>query len=558
LTQESLWPQEFDEPSPFSSTLPTSVIKRVEIKTTGAYEVTALSAENHTTLSDWLASNRFVLAKENQMWLEDFLKRGWHVVAIRVNPSGTGLMLNPAQISVELSPLIISFTSQKCVFPLPISTSHSDRFASAVFVLSTEPLLSRAMFEQNFLAYRQAQSEWLSQRPDREKAWYASTNRAQAGPQIIELSRPGQLGPFEEPSDPRPPPEVMVSLLRGNPSPLAPFSEFDDDFVSVEGLPTAKKTDATSLPACARQLPRLTGKSWWVTKQTATFSSGHGHDVEFEPAIAVFADKLHTPEGRTLAHSLPQFGAFAVPVVLAGLAGYEPSERRLAAAAIAQMADPRVVAPLARLLQDPDPRIRASACSAAVTNWDSAFAPRVVELLSDPDPYVSSAAAGCLHAHPAESANYIGVYRKLAERGGPEAVFAIHLLWNHGVHLPTSSLVPLLASGEYCTVHTALFDLRDRRLSLDEISTLLTNSLTSVRLQGLTALLQRGDIPAMDRIVSMLRDPDEALRWTVRTNLRRLSGKKLGADPAAWEKWWNENRKTFSPVPAVRPPPAER
>jgi hypothetical protein len=119
-------------------------------------------------------------------------------------------------------------------------------------------------------------------------------------------------------------------------------------------------------------------------------------------------------------------------------------------------------------------------------------------------------------------------------------------------------LVPLLASGEYCTVHTALFDLRDRRLSLDEISTLLTNSLTSVRLQGLTALLQRGDIPAMDRIVSMLRDPDEALRWTVRTNLRRLSGKKLGADPAAWEKWWNENRKTFSPVPAVRPPPAER
>jgi hypothetical protein len=55
------------------------------------------------------------------------------------------------------------------------------------------------------------------------------------------------------------------------------------------------------------------------------------------------------------------------------------------------------------------------------------------------------------------------------------------------------------------------------------------------------------DKPAVERMVSMLHDSSEAICWRVRSNLRRATGQKLGADPAAYEKWWAENKDTFTP-----------
>jgi hypothetical protein len=51
----------------------------------------------------------------------------------------------------------------------------------------------------------------------------------------------------------------------------------------------------------------------------------------------------------------------------------------------------------------------------------------------------------------------------------------------------------------------------------------------------------------------MLRDPDEVIRWNVRASLRQLSGQILGPDPAAYEKWWAENKKDFKPPPSESP-----
>jgi HEAT repeat protein len=250
---------------------------------------------------------------------------------------------------------------------------------------------------------------------------------------------------------------------------------------------------------------------------------------------------------------LPQFGARAVPLVLAGLSSSELAERRMAASAMAQMADPRLVAPIGGLLSDPDADIRANACASAMTNWDSEFAPQVVQLLSDQSSKVRAAAQFCLQDHPTESATHVAAYRKLVENGGPAASSAMGLLRFHRVQLPKESLIPFLSSTDPCTVALALWDLGDRRLELDEISPLLANSLPMARFRGLAALLQIANQEATDRIVSMLRDPHEGLRWTARTFLRRLSGRKLGADPAAWEQWWAENKKTFKPAPLVWP-----
>lgn len=557
LTQEPLWAQEFNESAMFSS-LPTSSIKRVEIPTTGAFEVSILDSKSLNALSDWLNFHHLVLPKEKHVLMENYLKSGWKVVVVWVNPLEKGFVLHtnelrglpPARsrgnsrITVELSPLLISFASDKCIYPILTSTQEGGDFDLALFAISAEPLLSRVIFEKNFVPYREELNEWMRERPARRETSYTRTS---GPPKVIELKGPGQpgAGPFDDPSDPRPSPEVLLRLQFPS-STAAALPETDEEFCGGGYLATARQAGNRDLPECARELPRLAAGSWWVTKQAASFSGRQTGRLELEPAMDVFAVRLRTPEGQTLMRQLPQFGPHAVPLVLASLESFDPHERRLAASALTQMADPGLVAPVAGLLQDPDSRIRAAACSAAVTSWDRTFAPRLVELLSDPDPRVSSAAAGCLQAHPAESAAYVADFRKIAERGGPEAVSAIHLLWSHGIHLPKGSLIPMLASGDYCMVNTALFDLGDRRLELDDISPLLTNSLPAARLQGLVALLRIGSPAAMDRIVPMVRDPDEGLSWVVRNNLRRLSGKKLGADPAAWEKWWSENRKTFS------------
>ena len=101
----------------------------------------------------------------------------------------------------------------------------------------------------------------------------------------------------------------------------------------------------------------------------------------------------------------------------------------------------------------------------------------------------------------------------------------------------------------------ALAYLRDQPTRGQRHFPLLTNSSPVVRGNGLTLLRQLGNRVATTRIVSMLRDPDEGLRWTARTALRVLSGEKLGADPAAWEKWWADRQDTFTPTPRRRPTP---
>ena len=88
--------------------------------------------------------------------------------------------------------------------------------------------------------------------------------------------------------------------------------------------------EATELPATVKELPRLAGKSWWLTKQVQTFSPEEMRDLEFESAVPFLAEKLHEPDSQGPAYSLAQFGARAIPVILAGLTNSDPAQRSLA------------------------------------------------------------------------------------------------------------------------------------------------------------------------------------------------------------------------------------
>lgn len=542
VTGEAIWPQEFDWESLTSSLWMPNRIKDVQIQTISEYEIEVFGPEQPGAFSQWLALHSFVLPENKQTVVDKYFSNQWHFVAVKINPG----LNSPISSGAELQPLVISFASQKCVCPLALSAADREPAEVSIFALSGEPLMSPVVFEKNFAHYRNEQEEWRQARPAREKAWYASTNVATIEARV-KATPMGGGSPFDDPADPRPSPAVLAAL-HSTSGPLEAFAETDEEFRAGDGILKCLRVTAKDLPDAAKELPRLADKTWWLTRQKAVLAPEEMRDLEFEPALTGFVEKLHAPEGRTLAHWLPEFGAAAVPIVLANLNSSEVSERRLAVQAMDQMADSRLVAALPTLLDDPDSPIRAAACYAARTNWDSAFAPTVVRLLSDKGVRVRSAAYTCLLSHPEASTNYIPEYRRLLAESGPASLSAMLLLRFHGVKLSNPEIEPLLSSNDPCTVEMATWG---RDPGVNDISRLLTNSLPMARLKGLVALLQIGDQTAMDRLVSMLRDPNEGIRWVVRQNLRRLTGLRLGPDAATWEKWWAENRETFAPKPVV-------
>lgn len=542
VTGEAIWPEEFDWESLTSSLWVQSRIKDVQIQTISEYEIEVFGPEQAGAFSQWLAIHGFILPKNKQTVVDKYFKDQWHLVAVKINPGLNSSISSGA----ELQPLVINFASQKCVYPLALSAADREPAEVSIFALSGEPLMSPVIFEKNFADYRNTQEEWRQGRPAREKAWYASTNVATIEARMNATSM-GRSSPFDDPADPRPSPAVLAAL-HSTSGPLGAFAETDEEFRGGDNILKCLPVTAKDLADAAKDLPRLAEKTWWLTRQKALLAPEQMRDLEFEPALPGFVEKLHTPEGRTLAHWLPEFGAVAVPIVLANLNSSEVSERRLAVQAMDQMLDPRIPAALPALLDDPDARIRAAACYAARANWDSAFAPTVVRLLSDKEGRVRSAAYTCLLSHPAESTNYIPEYRRLLAESGLASLSAMQLLRFHGVKLSNAEIEPLLSSNDPCTVGMATWG---RDPGVNDISRLLTNSLPMARLKGLIALLHIGDIAAMDRVVSMLRDPNEGIRWVVRQNLRRLTGLRLGSEAATWEKWWAENRESFAPKPVV-------
>jgi len=198
----------------------------------------------------------------------------------------------------------------------------------------------------------------------------------------------------------------------------------------------------------------------------------------------------------------------------------------------------------ADLLSDESARVRAAACRAIANNWDNALAPRMMEKLSDPSHDVQEAAFWTLCRHPDESR--LPVYRKLVDDDPVAAGYALTLSANS---YSREELVHFFSSTNLPVVKAAFNQFHRKNLSLEEVSPLVTNSLPPARQTGLNELAHIGGKLAMDQMVSMLRDPNESIRFLVRLRMRQITGQMLGPDPAAYEKWWKENRETF-----YRPP----
>ncbi|HUD48510.1 MAG TPA: DUF2330 domain-containing protein [Candidatus Baltobacteraceae bacterium] len=547
----------------------------IKIETVGAYEVAVLSASTGENLKGWLDAHHFAFPNEKQKVLDGYIRKHWYFVAAKIDPTQDGFILRNGppktepeshgispvtrkQLSNgELHPLVLRFPSEKCVFPLAISAVNGKPSEVSLYVLSSEPLINRGIFEERFAGYCRRLEDWMQGAGEREKQQGEAQRHQEdvlkrmaerRNQREAEIKRRVPAPEFwDDPSDPRPSEADVQQLMKKVEPRRITRTESEDYTVVGSNLAQSMVIDSRYTPACVREMPRLEGKAWWLTKLVEVFEPENMRDLEFEPAVPIFAEKLGKVGGQAPALCLSEIGA--VPAVLSALNSTNPIERRQAALAASghnspsgAMEDARLAAAVPGLLADADPRNRRDGCCAAGANWDPAFGPRVAELLGDSDDEVSSAASQCLWGHVERS--LFPVYRKMIMEDLPGASKAIHLTWED---FTREQLVHCLASTNQDVVEFAFGKLRYKNLTLNEIEPLLTNSLASARMMGLGALDQIGNKDAVDRIFAMLYDPNEGVRWNVRAGLRRLTGQKLGPDPAAWEKWWAENNKDFTP-----------
>ena len=94
-------------------------------------------------------------------------------------------------------------------------------------------------------------------------------------------------------------PEDLEAIDRES-SPNTPPKRLDQDYAGagyelLHGLPVS----AEKIPQCAKSLPRIKGKRWYLTKHVWTFQPQEMRDLEFEPAIPLLASALPDRAGGT-------------------------------------------------------------------------------------------------------------------------------------------------------------------------------------------------------------------------------------------------------------------
>ncbi len=531
-------------------------VRVIEIRTIGAYEVAILSSTDPSALSDWLAAHEFNFPKEKQSVLDQYIQMHWYFVAARIDPSGNGFALkNSASrrdrissitreklASGELHPIIISFPSEKCIFPLAISSVNGAPSEISLYVLSAEPLLSSVVYDRRFEAHKKDYNLWLESRGEMRR----SLDELEA-----RLSQPGQpaLRSIDKDPDDPPPPACFDRRGLGVPDPDDTWTH-DNFYLPRTALVQSMflRGETNTLNACRHDLPRLTGREWWLAKLVETFLPGEMVDLEFTAAIPFLAHRLRDDDGEVSAQCLVQYQSMAVPAVLAALESSDISLQKRGLFVTTELCDQRFIKPLLNLMRDTNPTIRRRACDSAYRNWDQELVDPLLRLVSDPDPGVASAARLALYPR-ARTANIApDRLRQMLAGDGPASAFALHVLQVNGEQVSKREILHLLTYTNLATVSTAFHS--GFALTAHELGPLMTNSLPMARLMALGALKRLADRTAVDCIVSMLHDPNEGIRWRVRSTLRQLTGQKLGADPAAYEKWWAENRKRYTAPPA--------
>lgn len=516
-------------------------VKVIEITTIGAYKIAVLSTKDAGALENWLATNLFYFPTNKTDALDTYVKQHWYFIAVKVN-LGQGLLgtiSNKLELaSGELHPLQISFASDRCVYPLKISSVNGKPSEVQVYVLSPEPLLETTMFRKKLPAI------YIDGVLRAERVAREYKNMALARMEWV--SRLEIFVPLLTAKD-----ENMIQTIIETPQ------ASQDDL-----LPFVKVTKA-DLPDCGKWIPRLADKSWWLTKQTWTFKPEEMRDLEFGPGIPFLTGILETKYGHMAAANLLSLGADAVPVFVAALKNTNPAVRVNAASVFKRgfgyfnnytlIHDPRLTEAAITWLKDSEPEVRVSAVDVLMdeSNWNPKFTDILIGLLRDKNARVRHEAAFGLGIHPDNMEKYILVFQEMLKDKNPDVqTSGLEMLGHFAVPISREALLPLFKIPDGCTMDLLASQLSDKQISNEEAIPLLQNSEPHARLIGLWILYQNADKQSVELALPLLRDPDELVRLKAAHALRALTGQHFTEDQAdEWGKWWWENKTNFVAQP---------
>jgi hypothetical protein len=498
-----------------------------------------LSTRDSSALTQWLQTNQFYFPPDKTDVLDSYVKQQWYFVAVRINLGHSlfsGRSTASQLASGELNPLQISFASAQCVFPLKISSVNGHPSEVHVYVLSPEPLLEREMLEKKLpLIYSNNLAE-ANQRAQN----YKNMSLARQNPQSQNMRRFRPTLPFDEGRMK----SIAESLM---------VSEYDL-------LPYAKLTPA-ELPDSCKWIPRLAGKSWWLTKQTWTFKPDDMHDLAFEPAIPYFGNMMGSIYGYFAAQNLTVFGSNALPAVLTDLQSTNPVARLRATRTVTPFGydfrepihDPRLGAAALPLLKDPDPKIRAAAAMILNGNWNDQCVAPLIDALTDTNGEVRVFAEEGLTGHPSEITKYIPHFQELLKDPNPGIRAVSYELLRHlNVPMTKDDLLGIFQAsdmgvGVVWDAYNDFKQLTGREPTDAEDQTLLQNPEMNLRGGlGLVILYQNADKQAVEMALPLLNDPEPGVRARAAATLRALTGQQFTDEQTAgWTNWWTENKTNF-------------
>jgi HEAT repeat protein len=383
-------------------------------------------------------------------------------------------------------------------------------------------------------------------------------------------------------------------------SPPSPPPSIDDEFYATgDELLHYVRIETNQIPKTGKSLPRLNGRSWYLTKVSRTFSSAEMQDLEFQPALPVLKDLLSGPVGRSAAFVLARLGSDGASVLISAAHNGDSSARINAVFGLETVHDSRAVEPLLSLLDETSPRMRLHAARAATINWDKRFIPLMQKLFGDPYQDIRVQATACLSAH--EGRDRIPVYQELANGSdqnvrwcalgvlqqldrdaipdtaivrmlkdpNPEVQSCgLNLLWKlNRDTVPRQDLLPVLNNAWTQNIMVALKlvegngrvqpelpealakaredEEKKRWLTSSEAIVLTTNRLSEARLMGLRVLERNADTKAVELTLPLLRDSNTVVRNQAFAVMKALTGQSVSdTDAAKWEQWWTANKNS--------------
>ena len=515
-------------------------VKVIEIKTVGAYEIAVLATKDTGALKKWLEANQFSIPTNATDVIDSYVQRQWYFVAVKINlENGSGLFPTSQKLaSGELNPLQISFASDRCVYPLKISSVNGTPSEIQVYVLSPEPLLEKAMLEKKL-------PEIYSNDMVRAKESAERMEQMQMRQREMQMRMLGG----NRPANPLLSAEAQKMIEQRSEMPVA----------NPDDLPPYAKVTKADLLETSKWISRLADKSWWLTKQTWTFKPEEMHDLVFEPAMSVFADLLGTKYGYFAVEGLAHFQTDAAPAFIAALQSTNPVVRVNAVSMFNQhygeFYDARLTeAAAVAWLKDSEPEVRMAGVNVLTEyrNWNPKNAEPVIAMLRDKDPGVRHAVVFALPRFRGDLEKYIPTLQKMLKDPDANARAAsLEIIDRLGIEAEISrpDLLSFFTSPDYLVLNAVFTQLGGQHgeVSGNEALVMLQSPQIVARLLGLHALDQKPEKQSVELALPLLRDPDEIVRLKAAQTLRALTGQQFTEDQTdEWAKWWTQNKTNFA------------